>query len=360
MYTTGNATCDAMAELRLQGNIIPMMWHKTIVSAKTGKADLLAINIMADVAYWYRPVEVRNELTGAIVGYRKKFAADLLQCSYDKFAERFGVSKGQIKTAVLHLEELGVIHREFRTIVVNGMKVSNVLFLGLDVDRLRELTYPSNNTSGEKGTEGSDQFDGGVLKKQDTCTENTPSPMPEDLQTNTETTKEISLEIPSEITQSFGDVMDGVSVSAENVQSYLDIHHELSADWANQPRIMRKAIETAVEWDFRQDNGFSYAKDELERRQMATLSLTVSVLTEMCCAAKPWSYQGMAVDRIMALERINGVLRAEQGSLAPFVEDFIDIFIGTADANHPSNSKGYMRALLWDHLARYLVEQENL
>ena len=134
----------------------------------------------------------------------------------------------------------------------------------------------------------------------------------------------------------------------------------VSADWANQPRIMRKAIETAVEWDFRQDNGFSYAKDELERRQMATLSLTLSVLTEMCCAAKPWSYQGMAVDRIMALERINGVLRAEQGSLAPFVEDFIDIFIGTADANHPSNSKGYMRALLWDHLARYLVEQENL
>lgn len=163
--------------------------------------------------------------------------------------------------------------------------------------------------------------------------------------------------ISSEITPSFSDVMDGEITSTEKVQSYLDTHHELSADWVDYPQIMRKAIETAVEWDFRQACGFSHTKDELEHRRMATLSLMVSILTEMCCAVKPWSYQNMAVDRVMVLERINGVLRTEQGSLAPFAEDFIDIFIRAADANHPSNSKGYMRALLWDYLARYLVEQ---
>lgn len=161
-------------------------------------------------------------------------------------------------------------------------------------------------------------------------------------------------EISSEITRSFD---NGVSASTENVRTYPDSHHELSADWGDQPRIKRNAIETAVKWDLRQADGFSHTKNKLEHRRMAALSLTVSVLTEMCCSVKLRSYQDMAVDRIMTLERINGVLRTEQGSLAPFAKDFIDTFIRAADTNHPGNSKGYMRALLWDHLARYLAER---
>ena len=86
--TTGNNTCDAMAKLHLCGNIIPQIWHKTIVSEKTGKADLIAINILADIAYWYRPAEERDELTGETVGYHPKFAADILQRSYDDLADR--------------------------------------------------------------------------------------------------------------------------------------------------------------------------------------------------------------------------------------------------------------------------------
>ena len=89
--TTGNNTCDAMAKLHLCGNIIPQIWHKTIVSEKTGKADLIAINILADIAYWYRPAEERDELTGETVGYHPKFAADILQRSYDDLAEHFGI-----------------------------------------------------------------------------------------------------------------------------------------------------------------------------------------------------------------------------------------------------------------------------
>lgn len=148
--TTGNNACDAMAKLHLQGNIIPQIWHKTIVSEKTGKADLIAINILADIAYWYRPAEERDELTGEIVGYHPKFAADILQRSYDDLAEHFGVSKGQAKCAVIRLEQMGVVHRVFRKISVGGVLIPNVLFLALDVDRLRELTYPDGATYGEK------------------------------------------------------------------------------------------------------------------------------------------------------------------------------------------------------------------
>ena len=109
--TTGNNTCDAMAKLHLCGNIIPQIWHKTIVSEKTGKADLIAINILADIAYWYRPAEERDELTGETVGYHPKFAADILQRSYDDLAEHFGISKGQAKCAVIRLEQLGFVRR---------------------------------------------------------------------------------------------------------------------------------------------------------------------------------------------------------------------------------------------------------
>ena len=110
---------------------------------------------------------------------------------------------------------------------------------------------------------------------------------------------------------------------AENIQNYLDARHQLSADWSSQPQVMRKAIEIAAEWDFRQVNGFSITKDELEHRRMATLSLMVSVLTEMCCAVKPWFCQGMPVDRTAVIERVNCVMHAERGSLESFAEYFI-------------------------------------
>lgn len=357
---TGNRTCDAMAKLRLQGNIIPKIWHKTIVSEKTGKADLIAINILADIAYWYRPAEDRDELTGAVIGYRPKFAADLLQRSYDDLADHFGISKGQAKSAIVRLEQLGVIRRIFRKISVGGILIPNVLFLELNVDRLSELTYPNDDdTSAEKTAEETVSSDRGVSKKSHTPINFSSTPLAENLQTNTKNTTKISTATSSEITPSLQRVSDGLSdsVSAERVQNDLDVHHEFSTDWAEHPRAMKMAIEKAVEWDFRQVHGFSLTKDELEHRRMTSLSLMISVLTEMCCSAKPWSYQGMAVDRTMVLERINHVLRAEHGSLSSFAEYFVDVFIEAVDTNQPANLKGYMRALLWDDLQRYLAEQ---
>lgn len=75
-------------------------------------------------------------------------------------------------------------------------------------------------------------------------------------------TTKISTVISPEITHSFNTVADGASepMPAENIQNYLDARHQLSADWSSQPQVMRKAIEIAVEWDFRQVNGFSITK----------------------------------------------------------------------------------------------------
>ena len=140
-YTTGNARVDQMGQIRITGNVTPQVWYKTI-TRKNGKPHLLAIAILSDIVYWYRPVEIRDESTGHITGYGKRFKWDMLQRSYDQFADFFGESKRSITEAVTLLESLGIIRREFRTIEIGGMKYNNILFIDLFPEQLRRITYP--------------------------------------------------------------------------------------------------------------------------------------------------------------------------------------------------------------------------
>lgn len=151
-FETGSKTVDKMSRLRISGNVIPVAWFKTIRKA-TGKPNLNAIIILADIVYWYRPVEVRDETTGQLIGLRKRFSADLLQRNYQQMAEQFGITKRDTTNAIIELEKLGVIRRVFRTIEKGGHLVSNVLFLALDVEVLEKLTYPENDKIVEQAEE---------------------------------------------------------------------------------------------------------------------------------------------------------------------------------------------------------------
>ena len=142
-FRTGSVTVDRMSRLHISGNIIPVTWYKTIRKS-TGKPNLNAIIILADIVYWYRPTEVRDEMTGELVGLKKKFHADLLQRSYQQIADQFGITKRDATNAVVELEKMKVIRRVFRTLHVNGQQVPNVLFLDLNVDILEALTYPDH------------------------------------------------------------------------------------------------------------------------------------------------------------------------------------------------------------------------
>lgn len=146
IYSTGNAIVDENAKLNLSGNIIPQAWYKTI-ARDNGKPNLTAIVILADIVYWYRPVEVRDEVTGQVMEFKKKFKADLLQRSYHQISEQFGISKKEATNAVVFLEKLGVVRRVFRTINISGLVINNVLYLELCVSKLRELTYPEDVVS---------------------------------------------------------------------------------------------------------------------------------------------------------------------------------------------------------------------
>ncbi|MEY8483165.1 DUF6017 domain-containing protein [Lachnospiraceae bacterium 48-21] len=142
-YRTGNAIVDENAKLNISGNVIPQIWYRTIIR-ESGKPNLTAIIILADIVYWYKPTELRDENTGQVVAVKKKFKADLLQRSYQQISEQFGISKKEATNAIIFLEKLGVVKRIFRTVNINGLVVNNVLYLELNVEILKCLTYPQD------------------------------------------------------------------------------------------------------------------------------------------------------------------------------------------------------------------------
>ena len=121
IYRTGNETVDQLSQMRITGNVIPSAWYQTI-RKESGKPYLNAIVILADIVYWYRAAEVRSEGTGELVGYKKKFKADLLQRNYQQIADQFGISKRDASNAIVELENLGVVKRIFRKLNMGGIQ----------------------------------------------------------------------------------------------------------------------------------------------------------------------------------------------------------------------------------------------
>jgi len=143
--------CEKLKGIKLTGNVVPMQWLQIIVTEK-GKPDLLAIMILADIIYWYRPSAVRDEI-GNVISWRKKFKGDLLQKSYKHYAELFGYSKKRIKEAFDLLERMKLIKREFRTIEVklfdDNYTANNVMFVALNVDNVLAITQTGEITEPE-------------------------------------------------------------------------------------------------------------------------------------------------------------------------------------------------------------------
>ena len=138
---TENDIVNKVGKMRFSGNVIPEVWYKTIVSSN-GRVNLLAINILADIVYWYRPMEIRDEMTGDVT-WKKKFADDdYLQRNYSKICEKYNVSTKQAREALIVLETLGVVKRHFRTIETEMGKCPNVMYIELIPDALYKLTYP--------------------------------------------------------------------------------------------------------------------------------------------------------------------------------------------------------------------------
>ena len=195
---------DTIYEGRLSGNIIPMLWLDYIKREKTGRVDTVAVLLLGDIVYWYRPIEVRDELTGRVVGCRKRYKADKLQRSYDTYTELYGLGKAQARNALKNLERLGLIEIEHRTITTNtGGKASNVTYIGLNIDKLKEIS------------------EGGINKNSDTLSTEIVIAMDRNSDTYTESTTETTINAENE-KQKDTNYLDNVAsiLSGEHQEEY--------------------------------------------------------------------------------------------------------------------------------------------
>lgn len=155
---TGSKTVDAIGHMNLSGNVTPQNWYRTILR-ENGKPYLLAICILSEICYWYRPKEIRDERTGFVVEYRKRFSEDYLQKSYQQLADLFGETKRSVKAAMDALEELGVITRIWRNKKYkSGAMINNILYVALNEERLYEITYGNFNSEKPENDSVNDEY----------------------------------------------------------------------------------------------------------------------------------------------------------------------------------------------------------
>ena len=190
--STNNPIVDAVGQMNLTGNIIPESWYHTIVNEK-GKVNLLAVHILSDIVYWYRPTEVRDENTLSVT-YEKKFKDnDFLQRSYDQLSEKFNISKKQARYCIVFLESLGLIKRHFRTIQSPIGPLANVMFIELVPECLKAITYPDSYKDTSKNDDSSIQDDIGGST-------NSYTPAYDNNVTDTDTTPDITANTSSQNT----------------------------------------------------------------------------------------------------------------------------------------------------------------
>ena len=139
--TSGYKTVDEMNQINFSGDIHPEIWYERI-KKENGKTDLLAVSILANICYWYRPITRRDEQTDKVLRLEKKFKGDLLQKQYSYYANTFGQPKSAVKASMDLLENYGLITREFRNMESpDGTILNNRMYIHVHPDKIRELTF---------------------------------------------------------------------------------------------------------------------------------------------------------------------------------------------------------------------------
>ncbi|MGM0867046.1 MAG: DnaD domain-containing protein [Bacillota bacterium] len=142
---SGCQVVDQIGELEIVGNIVPHLWYKNITFS-SGKAHFVAIALLADIVYWYRPTMIRDD-SGMIKGARTKFKGDMLQKSYQAFADTYGFTKRQVKDAIDFLVDHHLLVREFRTISSSSIILSNVMYVQPIAENVKRVMNERCNVS---------------------------------------------------------------------------------------------------------------------------------------------------------------------------------------------------------------------
>lgn len=127
-----------IGELNLKGNVVDHEWFNRITFSN-GKPHIVAIMVLSEIVYWYRPTIIRDEINSKIT-YKKKFKSDKLQKNYQQLADTFGFTKLQVKRACDLLTDMILINIEFRTIHVDGKVLNNVMFVEPIASKIKRIS----------------------------------------------------------------------------------------------------------------------------------------------------------------------------------------------------------------------------
>jgi hypothetical protein len=132
------------------GNITPNWWYSKILTTG-GKSDMTAIALLSDLWYLYRSSGEEEH-----------------QKDYDYFCKKFNLSTYQIREAFIRLESLDLMKRSVGSIIVQGRKFSNILFVRLNVKKLLEMAPSYIKSSAGNNQDDSDNDNGGsnLLQKE--------------------------------------------------------------------------------------------------------------------------------------------------------------------------------------------------
>jgi len=134
------AAVAEIGKIHFEGNIIPHPWYQHI-TLESGKPDLPAIIILAEIVYWYRPYQTLTKGGKPIL--KKHFDGDMFQCTAAYFENKFGLTKDQIRKALKRLEDAGYIRREYRDVIQQGILRNNIMFIEPVPLAILAITHPS-------------------------------------------------------------------------------------------------------------------------------------------------------------------------------------------------------------------------
>ena len=309
IYTTGNDRVDSIGRIDFSGNMTPPMWYHTIRGEK--KPEFEAIAILSDIVYWYRPQEIRDEGSGQVVAFKKKFKGDLLQRSYQQIADQFGITKRKATEAVDFLQKIGAIRKEFRTINAGGIVLNNVLFIDINPERVDELTHPRSElqTEGaptenvtpitEKCERVSQKNVRGITAECDTLPQKSVTGVTEggervsrkngtgvtekretNTKTSPETTQEITTENPTEITT--GGVISVRQSSAEGYNAHAPEERTDGLTELQKKAIEREACEKYIKKNLSYDVYLERYKYDDKKMYQQTIDLIIDTICDDC------------------------------------------------------------------------------
>lgn len=103
--SNGNIIVDQVGQMGITGNIVNPNWNYYVTN-ESGKINYLAVQILAEIVYWYRPSIKENKTTG-ISEFEKRFKHDkYLRRSYYQLEENYNCSKKASTLTTKHIRPL--------------------------------------------------------------------------------------------------------------------------------------------------------------------------------------------------------------------------------------------------------------